>query len=290
MRLYNSLTREKEAFESNADIVVFITQDVITPCISLSRKNPFYTDTIQIGTQDNASIEEFFHIEAVPAELKHCFLSIHLDLAEVSDRQGIVGTCVDGTKIVTDATGRNISMPFYRQLFAVGIEAPRGDRMSYQKVVNFLIWLRRSGFNIGIVSTDQFQSSYVRETLSQQGFNTAKISVDRSEDPYIGLKNILYDQRIELIKNQVQEDELINLQRIGNRIDHPTNGSKDISDALCGSVWNLVAQQIAPTPSAKAVSSVISAVNGSRTNYRSNGNQIAGFNYPSSNSKNRYRR
>lgn len=268
----------------------FITQDVITPCISLSRKNPFYTDTIQIGTQDNASIEEFFHIEAVPAELKHCFLSIHLDLAEVSDRQGIVGTCVDGTKIVTDATGRNISMPFYRQLFAVGIEAPRGDRMSYQKVVNFLIWLRRSGFNIGVVSTDQFQSSYVRETLSQQGFNTAKISVDRSEDPYIGLKNILYDQRIELIKNQVQEDELINLQRIGNRIDHPTNGAKDISDALCGSVWNLVAQQIAPTPSAKAVSSVISAVNGSRTNHRNNGNQIAGFNYPFSNSTNRYRR
>lgn len=268
----------------------FITQDVITPCISLSRKNPFYTDTIQIGTQDNASIEEFFHIEAVPAELKHCFLSIHLDLAEVSDRQGIVGTCVDGTKIVTDASGRNISMPFYRQLFAVGIEAPRGDRMSYQKVVNFLIWLRRNGFNIGVVSTDQFQSSYVRETLSQQGFNTAKISVDRSEDPYIGLKNILYDQRIELIKNQVQEDELINLQRIGNRIDHPTNGTKDISDALCGSVWNLVAQQITPTPSAKSVSSVISAVNGSRTNYRSNGNQIAGFNYPSSNSKNRYRR
>ena len=140
------------------------------------------------------------------------------------------------------------------------------------------------------MSTDQFQSSYVRETLSQQGFNTAKISVDRSEDPYIGLKNILYDQRIELIKNQVQEDELINLQRIGNRIDHPTNGTKDISDALCGSVWNLVAQQIAPTPSAKAVSSVISAVNGSRTNHRNNGNQIAGFNYPFSNSTSRYRR
>lgn len=202
----------------------FITQEVITPCVSETRYNPFYTDTIQIGTHDNASIEEFFHLEAVPSELKHCYMSIHLDLAEISDRQGIAGTVVDGSKIVEDMNGRKISMPFFREIFVVGIEAPRGDRMSYQKVINFLMWLRRNGFNIGIVSTDQFQSSYVRETLSQQGFNTTKISVDRSEDPYIGLKNILYDQRIELVKNQVQEDELVNLQRIGNRIDHPTNG------------------------------------------------------------------
>lgn len=268
----------------------FITQEVITPCVSETRYNPFYTDTIQIGTHDNASIEEFFHLEAVPSELKHCYMSIHLDLAEVSDRQGIAGTVVDGSKIVEDMNGRKISMPFFREIFVVGIEAPRGDRMSYQKVINFLMWLRRNGFNIGIVSTDQFQSSYVRETLSQQGFNTTKISVDRSEDPYIGLKNMLYDQRIELVKNQVQEDELVNLQRIGNRIDHPTNGSKDLSDALCGSVWNLVENQIRPTPSVKSVSSVIASVNSGRTNPMKDRNRIAGFNFPSSNSTNRYRR
>lgn len=268
----------------------FITQEVITPCVSETRYNPFYTDTIQIGTHDNASIEEFFHLEAVPTDLKRCYMSIHLDLAEVSDRQGIAGTVVDGSKIVEDMNGRRISMPFFREIFVVGIEAPRGDRMSYQKVINFLMWLRRNGFNIGIVSTDQFQSSYVRETLSQQGFNTTKISVDRSEDPYIGLKNVLYDQRIELVKNQVQEDELVNLQRIGNRLDHPTNGSKDLSDALCGSVWNLVENQIRPTPSVKSVSSVIASVNSGRTNPMKDRNRIAGFNFPSSNSTNRYRR
>lgn len=202
----------------------FITQESITPCISQDRHNPFYTDILQIGSKDNASIEQYFHIDAVPSNLRRQYISIHLDLAEVSDRQGIVGTCVDGSKIVDDFDGRKVSLPYFRELFAVGIEAPRGDRMSFQKVINFLVWLRRNGFNIGIISTDQFQSSYVRETLAQQGFNTAKISVDRSEDPYIGLRNVLYDQRIELIKNQIQEDELVNLQRINNRIDHPPDG------------------------------------------------------------------
>lgn len=242
----------------------FITQEAVTPCVSQDRHNPFYTDIIQIGTKDNASIEQYFHIDAVPTNLRRQYISIHLDLAEVSDRQGIVGTCVDGTKLVDDFDGKKVALPYFRELFAVGVEAPRGDRMSFQKVVNFLIWLRRNGFNIGIVSTDQFQSSYVRETLSQQGFNTAKISVDRSEDPYIGLKNILYDQRIELIKNQVQEDELVNLQRINNRIDHPPDGGKDISDALCGSVWNLVENQIKSSPEPRKLANAMTSVNGPR--------------------------
>ena len=239
----------------------FITQDAISPCVSQTRSNPFYTDTIQIGTRDNATIEQYFHIECVPPELRRQYIAIHLDLAEVSDRQGIAATCVDGNKLVEDYDGKKVLLPFFKELFVVGIEAPRGDRMSFQKVVNFLLWLRRNGFNIGIVSTDQFQSSYVRETLSQQGFNTAKISVDRSEDPYIGLKNILYDQRIELVKHQIQEDELVNLQRINGRIDHPEGGGKDCSDALCGSVWDLVENNVKPSVEPKKVASILTSVN-----------------------------
>lgn len=48
----------------------FITQDAITPIVSQDRHNPFYTDTIQIGTRDNSSIEQYFHIESVPSNLK----------------------------------------------------------------------------------------------------------------------------------------------------------------------------------------------------------------------------
>ena len=114
--------------------------------------------------------------------------------------------------------------------------------------------------------------------LSQQGFNTKKISVDRSEEPYIGLKNVIYDQRIELVKNQLQEDELVNLQRINNRIDHPSDGSKDISDGLCGSIWNLVEDQVLPQPKPKSVASVIASVNSGQRQYSRN--NMPGFNFP----------
>ena len=245
----------------------FITQDAITPNISTTRHNPFFTDTIQVGTQDNKSIEEFFRIDVVPQNLKHCLMNIHLDLSEVGDRTGIDGVCVDGQKIVTDYEGRKISVPFFREVFSVGIERPTGDRLSFQKVVNFLLWLRRSGFNIGTISTDQYQSSYMREILSTQGFHTEKISVDRSEEPYIGLKNILYDHRIELVKNDLRDTELVNLQRINNKIDHKSGGSKDISDALCGACWTLTTEHAVSPPQPRSIASAIASVNGPKNKF-----------------------
>lgn len=209
---------------SVAGAMGFITQELITPNVSTLRLNPFFIDTIQVGSKDNQTIEQFFHLEVVPQHLKRLKMNIHLDLAEINDRCGISGGCIDGNKVVEDFEGRKVVQPFMKQIFQIGIEAPRGDRMSFQKVVNFIVWLRRNGFNIGTITTDQYQSSYLREILTQQGFTTDKISVDASDEPYIGLKNMLNDQRIELVKHQLQEDELVKLQRVNNKVDHPNGG------------------------------------------------------------------
>lgn len=246
----------------------FITQEMITPNISETRHNPFFTDIIYVGVQDSHSIEEYFRLEQVPSHLKRCPLNIHLDLSESGDRTGIDGVCVDGNKLVTDKDGRKVTSPFFREIFSVGVEAPRGDRLSFQKVVNFILWLRRNGFNVNTVSTDQYQSSFLRELLTAQGFRTSKISVDRSEDPYIGLRSILYEQRIELIRNEVRDDELIHLQRSNGKIDHPLTksdggkGSKDISDCLCGACWTHTTEHTKTQPSRKNVAKAINKVNG----------------------------
>ena len=248
----------------------FITQDAITPNVTSERKNPFFEDVIVTGLRDNDTIENHFHIDVVDKHIKSLPMNIHIDFAEVSDRIGLCGVVQDGMKNVLDlSTERRVMLPFYRQVFQVGIEAPSGDRMSFQKVINFIVWLRRNGFNINIVSTDQFQSSYVRETLAQQGFGVEKISVDASEDPYIGLRNLLQDQRLELVKNQIQEDELVKLQRLNKRIDHPQNGSKDLSDALCGACWAHIQHQDTIKMPINNMANVISSVNGRPSNPRS---------------------
>lgn len=261
----------------------FIQQEIITPCVTTTRHNPFYQDVIQIGKQSNQTIEELFHIECVPDNLKRARMDIHLDMAETSDKSGISGVCVDGNKIVEDFSGKKVSRPMLKQVFQVGIQSPRGDRQSFQKVVNFLVWLRRQGFNIGVISADQYQSSYMLEVLELQGFQTAKVSVDRSNDPYIGLKNLLFDQCIELIKHQVQENELIHLENTGTKIDHPltnpdgTKGGKDCADALCGACWTLITDHVQSNASQKSVASAIRAMNGPRSSYSGPQNQLNRF-------------
>lgn len=203
----------------------FITQDLITPNVTTDRHNPFYEDYIEIGGHDNDTIENHFHIDVVPDYMKKLQMYIHLDLAEVSDHTGICGVVQDGTKTVLDiSTDKKVVMPFLKEVFQVSIGAPRGDRMSYQKVMNFIIWLRKQGFWIQLVTADKFQSSYFLESLNQQGITAEHQSVDRTMEAYKALRNLLYDQRIELIKCDLQEIEMINLQRIGDdttgRIDH----------------------------------------------------------------------
>jgi hypothetical protein len=278
----------------------FITQEMITPNISEDRVNPFFEDYYEIGIQDNDTLERHFHLDVVPTELKRKSLYIHIDFAESSDHIGISGGVRDGDKFVIDPiTLKKISMPFFRQIFQVAMGAPRGDKMSFQKVINFIVWLKQNGFNVHMCTADRFQSTYALESLRQQGFTTEHISVDKTDQPYIGLRNLLQDQRIELIKDDLQEVEMINLQRINNRVDHKPQASsnstvmpclsngynskgigKDCADALCGWTAAAIAHAEVAKPHTKPVLNAIASVNGSR-NYgmQPNGkpNYIPGF-------------
>ena len=278
----------------------FITQDLITPNIAEDRVNPFFEDYLEIGGHDNDTIERHFHLDAVPQKLKQLQMYIHLDLAEVSDHTGICGIVQDGTKNVLDMnTDKKVMMPYLKEVFQVSIGAPRGDRMSFQKVINFILWLKRNGFWIQLVTTDQYQSSYVRENLIQQGIEAEQLSVDRNMDAYKALRNLLYDQRLELIKCDLQEVEMINLQRVGDdqngRIDHKpqtnsvsavpslANGynskgiGKDASDSVAGACFSLIKHAELIKPPAKNVINAIASANLNRnpyTRYGSNNNPV----------------
>lgn len=278
----------------------FITQDLITPNISEDRVNPFFEDYIEIGGHDNDTIERHFHLDAVPQKLKQLQMYIHLDLAEVSDHTGICGIVQDGTKNVLDMnTDKKVMMPYLKEVFQISIGAPRGDRMSFQKVINFILWLKRNGFWIQLVTTDQYQSSYVRENLIQQGIEAEQLSVDKNMDAYKALRNLLYDQRLELIKCDLQEVEMINLQRVGDdqngRIDHKpqtnsvsavpslANGynskgiGKDASDSVAGACFSLIKHAELIKPPAKNVINAIASANLNRNPYNrygSNNNPV----------------
>lgn len=230
----------------------FITQDQIDRCIG-DRRNPFYSDIITVGTNDNLTIEEFFHLNEIDPRLKSAPNFIHLDLSLNTDRTGISMVCVSGVKDITNADGKVTALPNLIHIFSVALQAPRGSNIAYDKVMSFIVWLRRQGFNIAGISRDQFQSEYLGQLLASKGFKESKISLDRTPDGYLALRSVLTEQRIDLLHVELLENELIHLQRdaMTGRIDHTASSSKDCSDSLAGAVWNAVQQNPGVTVHAK---------------------------------------
>ena len=87
-------------------------------------------------------------------------------------------------------------------------------------------------------------------------------------EAYIGMKNLLIDQRIELVKCQLQEDELINTERENNKISHPVDeggGHGDLADAVTGSSYTLITEQVTARPPSRNLANIAAAVNSGRS-------------------------
>ena len=248
---------------STVGALSFITQEAITACINKSRRNPFYSDILQIGVKDNYTIEEFFHAEVIPPELRRCPIFIHIDLSLNTDKTGISAVCISGRKDIEGADGKKISQPTFTHLFSVALEAPRGSKIPYAKITEFICWLRKSGFNIVKLSRDQFQSEYMAQLLEAQGFDVSKLSLDRTPDGYMALRSILLEERVDMLDVKLLQDELVHLQRDGvtGKIDHPLGGSKDTSDSFAGAIWNAVLTNPGVPVATKSVTSLIRSVN-----------------------------
>lgn len=244
----------------------YITQAIVTQCITDKRRNPFYQDILEIGVHDVFSIEEFFHMEELTPEIKRMPLYIHLDLSLNKDRAGISGAGIIGRKdmdILVNGQVKTMSMPIVGHAFSVAIQAPRDDKIPYDKVFKFILWLRRNGLHIQVVSRDQFQSEYLGQLLDVNGFKEEKISLDRTPDGYIALRSLLDEQRVEMLDVQLLQDELVHLQEdsISGKIDHLSGQSKDVSDSFAGAVWQAVRYNEGVAVSKTQVASAIKAVN-----------------------------
>lgn len=253
----------------------YITQEIITSCIG-TRRNPFFTDILEIGTRDQLTIEQFFHMEVFDTRLKSCPWYIDFDLSLNTDRSGISGICISGRKDIQTTDGNITSLPSFSHGFSIALQAPRGDKIPYQKILAFTLWLRRQGFNIARTSRDQFQSEYLGELLEAQNIISDKLSVDRSPDGYETVKSVMLEGRIDMLDVELLQQELIHLQRdpFTNICDHPVGGSKDVSDSFARAIWNAVKNNSGVPIAPSKVASAISAINGSKLYPSGNGKNV----------------
>lgn len=217
----------------------YFSYKIISSCYA-DRPSPFTAEILEIGLNDHMEYQEFFNLEVIPKEYFSRPMAIHLDTSLKNDITGISGACyVDN--VLADTDDGTIEKRVYAQVFSVGIKAPPGSEISMAKNRRFIYWLRSVGFNIAIISTDTFQTAESHQILRDKGFTTAIRSLDRTPEGYQTLREAMVEHRISMIKHAKLENELIYLQRDTStgKLDHPANGSKDISDSLAGAIWDL---------------------------------------------------
>jgi len=164
---------------------------------------------------------------------------IHADLAQKHDKCAVAIAHVDkwvNIQVIKD----------YEQVApivvvdAVAWWEPKSEGpVNLSEVKQWIVNLRRQGFNIGIVSFDRWQSFDIQNELKAVGIRTDTVSVAKKH--YEDLAMMIYEERVAMPMIPLLLDEMSELKIMkGNRVDHPRKKSKDLADAVCGAVFGAI--------------------------------------------------
>ena len=164
---------------------------------------------------------------------------IHADLAQKHDKCAVAIAHVDrwvSIQVIKD----------YEQVApivvvdAVAWWEPRAEGpVNLSEVKQWIMNLRRQGFNLGMVSFDRWQSFDIQNELQAVGIRTETVSVAKKH--YEDLAMMIYEERVAMPMIPILLEEMSELKIMkGNRVDHPRKKSKDLADALCGAVFGAI--------------------------------------------------
>jgi len=150
----------------------------------------------------------------------------HVDLGLTHDSAGVAMGHVNGNLIVLD--------------FMLRIRPPDGGEIELSSVVQLFRELRARNFNVDKITYDQFQSASSIQELNRLGFYAERKSCE-SIEVYETLKEEMYKGHLRFYEYEPFLEEIGKLELIkGTKVDHPPKGSKDVADAVAGTVHTIV--------------------------------------------------
>ena len=175
---------------------------------------------------------------------------IHIDPSLTGDATGFAMGHVGGwaSVIRRNDEGHKFAerAPIFVIDLALRITPPLGDEIQFADIRRLVYELSQRGYTITKVTMDSWQSVEAIQKLNQKGFNAEVLSVDRTMAPYETLKSALYENRLKVYDYPPLIKELRELEhdRVKRKVDHPSRGSKDVSDAVAGVCFTLVEQSL----------------------------------------------
>lgn len=193
-------------------------------------------------TVNGVDEEGVFHPQFKPKPDTRYF--IHVDLAQKHDHCAVAMGHIDNwIEYNIGSSGIKEYLPLVK-IDAVRWWTPTKDKsVDFKEVIDYIKKVRREGFDLKLVTFDRWNSHDTMQDLERNGIKTDMLSVDKKH--YDDFLITMYDDRLIgpkvdlLIKELGELRQVIKGQKV--TIDHPRKGSKDLSDAVCGAIWNSVA-------------------------------------------------
>lgn len=177
---------------------------------------------------------------------------VHLDIAYAQNGDSF-GIAMGHVPEVTEREDEMKPIVVFDLLMRV--QAPPSGEIFIADARKWIYYLKsKLKFNIDVVSMDGFESTETRQQLTRKRYNAVELSIDRQIGPYHDLREAIYEDRVEFppyiaeIRRsdgtheqvEIAIKELSELVDNGKKIDHPLNGSKDVTDCMAGVTFTLM--------------------------------------------------
>ena len=185
-------------------------------------------------------IDSFKRVEPVFQPQDDVRYFLHADLAQKHDKCAIAIAHVDKWVQVRTFNDYTQIHPFVIVDAVVWWEPKKEGPVDLSEVKEWIISFRRQGFRIGMVTFDRWQSFDIQQELKSVGIKADTLSVGKKH--YEDLAMLIYEERVMMPHIDLLLEEMSELRIVSDKkVDHPRKGSKDLSDAVTGAVYNAIA-------------------------------------------------
>jgi hypothetical protein len=140
------------------------------------------------------------------------------------------------TRKVTDSS--EVRVPIVMIDGMLSLHSKRGNEIDLTMIQNLILYLTTI-LPLKFVGIDSYQSAQMVQAWSTHDIVTGPLSVDTTLEPYTRVRLAYRDSRLYTPNHEQYLREIMDLQMEKGKYDHLPGGSKDVSDAVAGTVYLL---------------------------------------------------
>jgi hypothetical protein len=214
-------------------------------CMPPESVNAFFKDRQAVedafkftnGIDDNGQFVNTF----LPEEGKSYYM--HVDLAQKHDRCVVTMAHVDrwSQRVDNEFTQLNSGVRPIVKVDLVKYWKPTSTEMvDFGEVRDFIVAVRNRGFNLKLVTFDQYRSEDFIIYLNKIGIKSERLASGNNQ--YYIMADLFADRRVLAPGMQLAVDEYLQLRAnpTNGKIDHPSKGSDDLAVCIAGACYNAV--------------------------------------------------